>query len=696
MIEMDTDYEVFVSYSKEDREWASELLDAIQDVFKKSGGRELRIFMYTQDIKNGEAWEQHIGTALEKSYIMLAILSPAYFHSSWCKREWTLFCSLEEHKRTHFDIQPFQRLIFPVEKEDFSRTLQGTSGQIKKLIDQARQIQCIDFKNKNPADKEFTSTANDLANTIIDLLNKKRNPQESIPDILPTVPFREGTNKEQFIKCLTSATKITIVGMTHSNLVKYLEEALEQKRKKEGRRAFWNSLNIIFLSECILEHVNDELLTTFPTSESAIFERIRDSGRSKRVISHFLLRQNVPTRWRLYEYNYMLPFVGAMFHSNEGNRIVQVATLRSGYSASEFLYYEFSDSLHDGLSYYEAAFEDIIAHSEEHNEIVLIGNPSSHKEDEFVVNHTRFRRGVFKEGGDTELWVACVTILLWVREKSGEIKPLVQIRTSENASRELDKLSNISGYINAQDCGYNDLNMEDEYQIQESDYLRAVQRELKDELGVDKRNVKELKLLKKIEFYYPDKENLFFYVCQARLTKDAHVRAQLQPRTFKFMCDVRKYQVMSFACKLLERVGSSHQPLDRTAQIIAYNLILHDEKEFAAKVLDAVRSMSKKDSSKIVEEMATWQKRNEKHYSPLCHNQNTSTGRPKILGWAELQYREFFSSLVPAYAELGVEGALDCLHELETKKKDVLAQLIRHYRSYSSICEIWKETGFSV
>jgi tetratricopeptide (TPR) repeat protein len=94
-------HEIFVSYSRRDNRdgWVTGLVDALQrEHAEATAGTQLRIFFDRSDIQTMDDWEQRICEGLRSSRILLACLSPNYFESKWCRREWQLYL---EHERDH-------------------------------------------------------------------------------------------------------------------------------------------------------------------------------------------------------------------------------------------------------------------------------------------------------------------------------------------------------------------------------------------------------------------------------------------------------------------------------------------------------------------------------------------------------------------------------------------------------------------
>lgn len=72
--------QVFISYAQRDRLWAEWLGDRLA----KHG---FRIWTDTTSVPIGASFIAELNKMIEKSDVLLAILSPSYFESAWCQQE---------------------------------------------------------------------------------------------------------------------------------------------------------------------------------------------------------------------------------------------------------------------------------------------------------------------------------------------------------------------------------------------------------------------------------------------------------------------------------------------------------------------------------------------------------------------------------------------------------------------------------
>jgi len=91
-------YDFFVSYARRDNRdgWITAFLNALQEEHRRhSGDREFGYFFDKDGIRSLDSWQHVIYEKLAASRLLVAFISPAYFMSEWCRREWTTWIDLE-------------------------------------------------------------------------------------------------------------------------------------------------------------------------------------------------------------------------------------------------------------------------------------------------------------------------------------------------------------------------------------------------------------------------------------------------------------------------------------------------------------------------------------------------------------------------------------------------------------------------
>jgi hypothetical protein len=94
------DFDLFISYAHaddrgENSERVAALVEAIRSDYLRTVGTPLHVFFDTHAIQSMDDWEAKILTGLRHSKMMVAVLSPAYFASDFCRKEWEIYVETE-------------------------------------------------------------------------------------------------------------------------------------------------------------------------------------------------------------------------------------------------------------------------------------------------------------------------------------------------------------------------------------------------------------------------------------------------------------------------------------------------------------------------------------------------------------------------------------------------------------------------
>ncbi len=322
---------------------------------------------------------------------------------------------------------------------------------------------------------------------------------------------------------------------------------------------------------------------------------------------------------------------------------------------------------------FESAFREIVAFSTEEHEIVLIGVPAA-QGDSFVVRGSRYRRSVLIEDRNTSNWIPALVCITWRRSQRGS-QPLLQVNTPKNSTREMGKASHVSGYINKRDLPLPQLttqNTDLDFLVPPETIANALKRELFDDFGIES-YPSNLQTIGTQPFYYTDKENLFFYIVQQELSA-SHLfeeGARMFPWTVQELIATRRYHVLDNAMKALPQHFTTQQRL-RARELIRANLIAQGDAGLAAEV-DGALSNAEWNSTLIGRLEAI------KSEIQVC---KYSGGRELAVdGLAGLQYRIFFSHLLPSYAAIGVAGADEELSQIgdDTARLQAVSSLAELY-----------------
>jgi hypothetical protein len=469
----------------------------------------------------------------------------------------------------------------------------------------------------------------------LDSLNRHYQPQiGSAPD------------SNRFTELLSNAVNATIIGITNERLLKPLETALSRKRAAGPPDAFWNSLRIVFLGESLLDAVNDDR-EEFHDPDEALRQRRLERTWARRSIGVFLKRTH-STKWALYDWQYLPVLTGSLFELQDGRKLAHLLIRRPRRPGSDYLFVEVNDQ-HDDFS---AVFEDIVHHSAGDTMIVPVGAPSGTT---FQCNEVRLHARVLKDASGASGWLPMV-IVITSRVRNGRTEALLQLRTIQNSAREENRLSHLGGHVLNEDrvrpSGLALDVVPKAFGLMHDTTLSAAKRLVRDATGTDPGA--ELRPVTTGRYLYPDKEHLFFFVFALELPESLHFprRAEMHPFRLSELLAVRASQVVSSAVRLCTMAGISQRAFAAAAEILALNLTLHDRPELAEAMLSLV--------DKSAEERAAAATA----MSGLVVDRTASswmepTGEVALEGLAGWHYREFFSALLPLYAEIGIDEAAD-------------------------------------
>jgi hypothetical protein len=683
MEHVNLEYDVFLSYARADGSDVADLVRELERIFRSHAGQPLRMFIDTKDVGVGQQWERRILGALERSAVMIAVLTPSYLTSEWCRREWDRFCDLERERCEALGrAASYQRLIFPVVVQALDRLLRPSS-EARRVHREAAARQYVDLTGVQPDDPQFRRLVGRLVDDIIAVIAelhadgyRHADDQYDRGDS-PEIVIRNGrSSSDEFVQLLSEAEDVITIGITNENLAGFLEQALARKRAADSR-AFWRSLRVVFLSEKPLHLVNDELVALYSDTGKAAENRARNAGFGKRAVVSFLLRAGQPERWWTYEYPYVPPFIGAVLGMPDGRKVIQLAHPRPRLRMWDLLFFQFIDVADQ---YFEQAFKEVVQDSIEQNEVILVGKPVNHGV-EFRCRGANFRKGVLLGGNETTDWLPAVIVATWQRVGDSAV-PLLQINTKQNSTRELGKASHLSGYVNLQDyvdsgdAGVGTKTIS-EFDMSLSVAENAVRRELREELRVESGTLQP-RLDCTLRFIYHDKENLFFYLFELELPATASdgfpPNSEIHTWTIEQLLQARDHHVLYNTQRLLRRKDLSPTQLEQAAELLRLNLILHGRKELGQRLGEEVQQPNGG--------FADLEARVAELVRETRQQRRSHAGQPLALdGLAGLQYREFFSAMLPLYAGIGVPGAAERLARLagDPVTSEAIKDLARRY-----------------
>jgi hypothetical protein len=465
-----------------------------------------------------------------------------------------------------------------------------------------------------------------------------------------------GPDNAHFIELLANAVNATIIGITNEHLLPAIQVALDRKRELGPPDAFWNSLRIVFLGESLLAAVNDER-EAFHDPTEALRQRHLEQAWAKRSI-RALLKSTHSTRWALYDWPYLPVLTGSLFEFQDGTKLVRLLIRPPGRPTSEYMFVDVSDHVDD----FSAVFEDIIRHSARDTMIVPVGAQVGQM---FQCNEVRLHDRVLQDGSGASGWLPMV-IVITSRSRNGKVEAILQLRTVQNAVREENRLSHLSGHILQEDLvrpsGRRLTEVPKAFDLTHETPLSAAKRLVRDTTGADPDAA--LRAVTTGSYLYPDKEHLCFFVFALELPESMPFprRAEMHPFRVTELLAIRDNQVLTFAARLCRRTDLSRRAFAAAAEILALNLTLHDRSDLA----DTMLSLVSKPATEREAAAASISELLAVRAAPSWTDPSQEMLLEGLAGW---QYREFFSALLPLYAEIGVDEAADLSAEVQADER---------------------------
>jgi L-asparaginase len=160
-------YDLFVSYGHHDLNWVESFIDDLKQEYSDLYARDLTVFLDRDDIQASDIWDSAIRRAMERSSALICFLSPRYFSSEYCRKEWEYFYRGSTSKGL---------IIFPVRIRSWDEVRHFSQSQ-EEQIREIRKIQTMDFEGV-PRGRERSMKLRELARAIYEQL--PTSPRENI------------------------------------------------------------------------------------------------------------------------------------------------------------------------------------------------------------------------------------------------------------------------------------------------------------------------------------------------------------------------------------------------------------------------------------------------------------------------------------------------------------------------------------
>ena len=167
-------HDLFISYAHSDNQdgLVDKILKKIKEIYRALTGEQLRIFIDHTDIMTADLWQDRISVELRQSRLLLAMLSPSYFKSEWCRREWFMAEDKEEKINIFQGSSLISGAIVPILIYPLKRA--RLSKEEKHLVSTAKGRQWQDFSETKPGTAKSLQLVKRLVEDIIDNLDGLR------------------------------------------------------------------------------------------------------------------------------------------------------------------------------------------------------------------------------------------------------------------------------------------------------------------------------------------------------------------------------------------------------------------------------------------------------------------------------------------------------------------------------------------
>jgi hypothetical protein len=281
-------------------------------------------------------------------------------------------------------------------------------------------------------------------------------------------------------------------------------------------------------------------------------------------------------------------------------------------------------------------------------------------------------------------WMPLVLVVTW-SNRSGHPEPILQLRTEANSSRELERMSHLAGYVYLDPYpapGTPSVAGTPEFELSRELTEFTAQRRVRMETG--SAPPEEVSFVTTREYLHADKEHLFFFIYSLELPGHFQFpqRAHMCHLTVERLLAIRKNQALRNALQLCRPVDMLHRPEAASLEIVALNLTLHDLPDVGGELLSVTNSPGAAFQNAV--------RRIEQLERESRQSQRSGGLEVELTGLSGLQYREFFTVLLPLYDKIGVPGAAEQLAAVrdDKEKRHTLDRLATLYHDEAIMTSI--------
>ena len=199
-------HDLFLSYARAEGAWADTFRKALCDEFHVRTGEEVTVWQDSRNLRVGQKWDDEIKEGIRSAAAFLAIVSPSYLKSDWCRDERAV--ALEKTIEA-LKVGSFHRFLKVIKTPDPDKLYEKMLGEIE------------DIRFFNPADDfelpegsaEFTAKIRALVWQIRELLTLLGNKGQKLyiaPGALDTLKDRKDLENELKDRGFTVKPKVPL------------------------------------------------------------------------------------------------------------------------------------------------------------------------------------------------------------------------------------------------------------------------------------------------------------------------------------------------------------------------------------------------------------------------------------------------------------------------------------------------------
>jgi TIR domain len=192
----DEEFQGFFSYTHLDAEIDPALVDALTSRLEKRVTRKVinarfSIWRDVNNLRTGERWDDRIGDAVRASRVFIVLMTPKWFESAYCRKEYQLFKQVEEGVGVGEYVVPL--LAHTIEKQikNFDRQQKETYDDLNTR--QYKKTIAADFLALTEDQRE--GLVDQIADDIESMIERLRN-RSSTSDGVDRTPMSRRSNRE--------------------------------------------------------------------------------------------------------------------------------------------------------------------------------------------------------------------------------------------------------------------------------------------------------------------------------------------------------------------------------------------------------------------------------------------------------------------------------------------------------------------